>query len=158
MLNRIKRGVLDSWEDFRNPKAVFRGRAGEVHEAEVMMPFGLSYCPPDDAEAIILPAQGKSDHAVSPGFTGGDARPKAEQGQSILYSSSEGTQVRVNPDGTIEMTTAGGGTFRLEGGKKIVTNMTIETSGDIIADGVSLKEHRHTGVQSGGSLSGQPDA
>ena len=156
MNNQIKRGVLQSWEEYRNPKAIFQGRAGEVHEAEVFMPFGLSYCPPDGAEAIVSPAQGKSDHAVATGFTGGNARPKAEQGQSILYSTSEGTQVKANPDGSVDILTSGGGSFRLEG-ERVITNMTIETSGDLVAGGVSLRNHVHTGVRTGGSLSGAPN-
>lgn len=156
MQNTTKRGVLQSWEDFRNPKAIFQGRAGEVHEAEVFMPFGHSYCPPDGAEAVILPAQGKSEHAVSPGFTGGDTRPKAEQGQSILYSTADGTQVSANPDGSVSVSTAGGGSWRFDG-ERITTNMTIETTGDIIAGGVSLRDHVHTGVRTGGSLSGRPN-
>lgn len=151
-----RRGVLLSWEDFRNPKVTFKGRAGEVHEAEVMIPFGVSYCPPDDSEAIINPTQGASEHATATGFTGGVYRPKAEQGQSILYSTADGTQLRANPDGSAEITTQGGGWFRYDG-KKVTTNMTIETTGDVIAGGVSLRQHVHTGVTSGGGLSGVPD-
>lgn len=39
---------------------------------------------------------------------------------------------------------------------KITTTGDIETSGDVKAGGVSLKTHKHTGVTTGGGISGTP--
>lgn len=156
MKNWTKRGVLHGWNDAVNPQATFLGRSGEVHKVEVFQPFGMSYCPPAElSEAIIMPGQGSNDMLFSPGFTGGKHRPKPEEGGSILYSSADGTEVRANPDGTVAITTKDGGTFTMRG-NKITTNMTIETTGDLVAGGVSLKNHVHTRTRPGAGLSGEP--
>lgn len=155
MNNWIKRAVLGAWTESTNPKATVNGRLGEKHEVEVIMPFGLSYCPPDGAEAIIMPGQGSNDLLFSSGFSGGDYRPKPDKGGSMLYSTASGTMVYAKPDGSVLITTQDGGSFSLSG-TKITTNMTIETSGDVIADGVSLKNHVHGGVFAGGSATSSP--
>lgn len=156
MKNWNIRGVLESWADSVNPRASFRGRSGERHEAEVMMPFGISYCPPvDGSEAVVMPIHGNHNHLVVTGFTGGPARPKSEEGGIIIYSAESGHMVTLTPDGTTLITTGSGGSFSIsEGG--VNTNLDIVTSGDVIADGVSLKSHVHVGVRRGPSTSGEP--
>lgn len=50
-----------------------------------------------------------------------------------------------------------GGRIEYSGGKFKISNADLEIlNGDVIADGISLKSHRTTGVQPGSGLSGGP--
>ena len=149
MKNWIKRVVLNGWTDDGNPRAEARGRMGELHEVEVMQPFGISYRPPSGAEAVAMPVNGSNDHLVVVGFTGGTARPMAAEGEIVLYSGATGHVVRMTADGKTRFEN-GAGWFQIDG-DRLTTNLTIETDGDVIAGGVSLRSHRHGGVQLGGA-------
>ncbi|MCX5617008.1 baseplate assembly protein [Bombella sp. TMW 2.2559] len=64
------------------------------------------------------------------------------------------------PDQFIQATDSGWrivtpGTVSIEAGK-VTANCDIETSGDVKAGGISLKQHTHGGVQSGGSKTSPP--
>ncbi|MCX5616993.1 baseplate assembly protein [Bombella sp. TMW 2.2559] len=64
------------------------------------------------------------------------------------------------PDQFIQATDSGWrivtpGTVSIEAGK-VTANCDIETSGDVKAGGISLKQHTHGGVQSGGSRTSPP--
>ncbi|TMJ19017.1 MAG: phage baseplate assembly protein V [Alphaproteobacteria bacterium] len=72
------------------------------------------------------------------------------------------------PDGaTVSIIAAGGVTIDAsDGGLSIVGDVTIEgelhvtgdigSDADVLADTVSLKDHKHTGVSAGGGISGKP--
>ncbi len=64
---------------------------------------------------------------------------------SAVLDDGHGATVRLNGDGSIS--SAGSWTHR---GNLLITN------GDVLADKVSLKTHRHLGVQAGSSTSGPP--
>jgi phage gp45-like len=143
----LKRVVLSSWADGPNPTATSLGRLNEEHDVEVIQPFGISYQPPVGAEAIAMPVNGSHDHLVAVGFSGGKGRPSAQAGELVLYSSKAGHTVKLRPDGSTRIET-GGGWFEITA-SGVNTNLTINTTGDVIAGGVSLRNHRHGGVDTG---------
>lgn len=70
-------------------------------------------------------------------------------GYAVVYGPT-GVIIRDQASKTTVTVNASGVTIQLTGG-----NVTV-LGGDVIADGISLKTHRHTGVQAGGSVSGPP--
>lgn len=78
-------------------------------------------------------------------------------GGVTLRTQDGQTQLRLSP-GQVVITFAGGGQITITpGGGAAVSGMNVTvTGGDVIADGISLKNHRHTGVQPGGGNTGPP--
>jgi hypothetical protein len=151
----VKRVVLAGWGESTNARAIVDGRDGERHEVEVMMPFGISARPMAGGEAIAIPVQGSDDHLVVVGFTGGAGRPEAAEGSVVLWSAVSGHKITLGADGSTRLDFGDGKSFLFAGGK-IVTDMDIETSGDVKAGGVSLRDHLHGGVMPGGGQTSEP--
>lgn len=71
-------------------------------------------------------------------------------GAAISYhQGSHALAVTLPAGGTISIAAEGGVTINASGGDVIVT-------GDVIADGISLKSHVHGGVQAGAATTGAP--
>jgi hypothetical protein len=151
----MKRVVLGEWSQSANPRVIAQGRDGERHEVEVFLPFGISYRPPSGAEAVAVPIGGSEDHLIAIGFTGGGARPEAQEGELVLWSGTAGHTITLGADGSTRLAFGDGKSFVFAGGK-ITTDMDIETSGDVKAGGVSLRGHVHAGVMSGGASTTPP--
>lgn len=150
-----KRVVLVSWEESSNARATADGRAGERHEVEVMAPFGISSRAPAGGEAIAIPVNGSEDHLVVIGFTGGAGRPEAAEGATVIWSGVSGHKITLGADGSTRLDFGDGKHFTFSGGK-VMTDMDIETTGDVKAGGISLRQHVHSAVMPGGGQSGQP--
>lgn len=74
-------------------------------------------------------------------------------GGTITIADKAGSALKFNGDGTLQITgtlTGAHGTSPLEATADIIT------TGDVVADGKSLKAHVHSGVQAGGSDTGPP--
>jgi hypothetical protein len=82
----------------------------------------------------------------------------AEDTQALILYGPNGVIIRDTESGTVITLTPGGLTIDLGGPMTINANgndVTV-TGGDVIADGISLQNHVHSGVQTGGSNSGPP--
>jgi len=75
--------------------------------------------------------------------------PAVPDGFAVVYGPT-GVVIKDAAGGTVITVTAAGVTIALSGG-----NVTV-TGGDVIADGISLKTHIHSGVEIGGGNSGPP--
>ena len=80
---------------------------------------------------------------------GTTAFPNVPNNYAVVYGPT-GVIIRDQASKTTVTVNASGVTIQLTGG-----NVTV-LGGDVIADGISLKTHRHTGVQPGGGTSGPP--
>jgi hypothetical protein len=80
---------------------------------------------------------------------GATSFPAAPDGFAVVYGPN-GVVIKNAAGDTTITVTAAGVTIALTGG-----NVTV-TGGDVIADGISLKTHIHSGVQTGGGNSGPP--
>lgn len=83
-----------------------------------------------------------------------DADVTITAGRDVVINAAD--DITINGD-NLSFNITGTSTFTIGG-----TSITIDssgitvTSGDIVADGISLKSHLHTGVQAGGSNTGGP--
>lgn len=81
-------------------------------------------------------------------------------GQNILtFIHASGTQVRINNDGSVDLTVAGplvssAPVWRHDGDIELTGNLAVDgavtAANDVIAQGVSLRTHIHGGVDTGG--------
>ena len=146
----MKRFLLRNWQNTPNPKLEGEGFGGEKHTHELVLPFGLSYQAPAGSTIIVI---GDADDSIAV-VAGSKTRPEAPEGGVVLYSAKSGHTLTLSPDGMTRVD-VGGSFFEItETGVR--SNLDIETTGDVKAGGVSLKEHVHSGVMSGGSSTGKP--
>ncbi|NLR72862.1 phage baseplate assembly protein V [Novosphingobium sp. ERN07] len=76
-----------------------------------------------------------------------------EDGAQIAYDPETHALTAILPAGATALVEAPGG-LTIRGPVAIEGDVTV--SGDVTADGISLKSHRHGGVQGGGSQTGSP--
>jgi len=76
-------------------------------------------------------------------------------GGVTLRTADSAVRLQLTPSGvTIYV---GGGTVAVTGSGVAISGLTVTvTGGDVVADGISLKTHRHGGVQAGGANTGPP--
>lgn len=127
------------------PVAAAEGVAGEEFDTEVYSPYGLSANV--EGEGVLLSMNGDADNHQALGPRGDRL---AEPGTVLVYygdsTEIELSESRVTirvPDGELTI-----------GNGRIETDMDIVTSGDVRAGTISLRGHRHSGVQTGGGVSG----
>ena len=103
----------------------------DVQSAEYMQQAGVDSNPPDGARAIIiqLSPSWKIAVAVNDGITPDSS---LEPGEFQIYSQ----------DGGIRKSTI---TLKKDGSIDIATDSSVNVIGDVIADGISLKDHYHQG-------------
>jgi hypothetical protein len=103
----------------------------------VFVPLSNTAWSTPDENAVVLTGSGASGVILRDGYH-----------QVVLTLTTTGIVLSMNGQNL---------TVNLAGGGMAVNNGTITvTGGDVIADGVSLKTHLTTEVQSGGALSGPP--
>lgn len=115
------------------------GHFGEDYETDVYQIAGFAHNPKGSAESLRLPI---NDHADRPQAMPpkGDYDGELDDGDTVIYSANAAIILR--DSGAIEIK-VGEYFLNLGQGGKIETNMDIETSGDVVAGGVSLKNHIH---------------
>ena len=127
-------------------------------------------------QGLVLCPDGDTIGAVFLRGIYSDAFPAPDNGEHVhLVRFPDGTTVRYDDAGhALEVTLASGGTVTLtaDGGVTIngdtTINGNVEINGDVqvngkltatddvVGGGISLKTHTHSGVQSGGSMTGPP--
>lgn len=109
-------------------------------------PYGYTSCPHPGAEAVALHLGGDRAHCVA--VVVADRRYRLQQleaGEVAIYTD-EGDSIILRRGNEIHVTTA---TMRHSG--------VIISEGDVIAGGVSLMHHTHSGVEPGVGSTGQPN-
>lgn len=125
------------------------GLAGEsVLDIELFQHFGFSSCPPEGTQFIVLPLGGKTSQGVIIATAHSTYRLKDQKpGESAIHNH-RGDYVYIKEDGSIEIKSSL---------KVIVHSPLVEVpDGDVTAGGISLKHHKHGGVQAGGAQTGEP--
>ncbi|KQM21941.1 phage baseplate assembly protein V [Novosphingobium sp. Leaf2] len=123
------------------------------------------WSPPSVGEQVILLCpDGQLAAAIAlPGIEQ-DAFPLPASGLAELVEYEDGARIGYDPQ--LHALTAilpGGGTARIEapGGMTIQGDVTVEgkitATGDVTGQGVSLKNHVHSGVSAGGAKTGAPE-
>jgi phage baseplate assembly protein V len=125
------------------------GLAGEnLQDNEFFQHYGHSSNPPVGSQVIVLPLGGKSSQGVIIACENGAYRVRnLKPGESVIYNHL-GDFVHIKDDGSIEIKSSL---------KVIVHSPLVEVpDGDVTAGGISLKHHKHGGVQAGGAQTGEP--
>lgn len=128
------------------------------------------WSPPTPGEQVlVLAPEGDTERAIVIGSLSSDAHPHAANDGSTLIEFEDGATLLYDPvrhalkanlpaGGAVTVTAPGGirlvGPVQVEGDIDLQGKMT--ASDDVVAAGKSLKDHKHTGVQAGGAISGPP--
>jgi phage gp45-like len=111
-------------------------------------PYGFSYRPKPDCQAYLLFPSGDRSYGVA--IMCGDKRYQMtlEEGEVAIHDDI-GHSITLSRDGIV--IDGGGHALRVTNCQQITVS-----GGDVIADGISLKNHHHTGVQTGSGITGNP--
>ncbi len=141
--NVIQFGVIEAVDYSNPPKA--RVRVGELLTGWVRMGAARA-----------------GDAQVSWGYSVGEevviASPSGDLRQGVIVSAiANGTNAAQASDGAFTVTLPGGVEITISGGAvNISAPGNIIITGDVIADGISLKSHVHGGIFPGGGNTGGP--
>ncbi len=127
------------------------------------------WCPPAIGEQVLLASpEGDLDGGLIVASLSYQRFPSPAVDASTVIAFEDGTTIGYDP-GAAELTAiVAGGTARISapGGITLVGPLSIEgdvaitgkvdATGDVVGAGKSLKDHRHTAVQAGASVSGPP--
>ena len=115
-------------------------------------------CPDGDpAGGIVLGSIYCTAHGA-PADAATVARTTYADGAVIEYDrAAHRLSATLPAGGTVDLVADGGMTINAQGGVTLnASGGDVVVQGDVIADGVSLKTHRHTGVEVGSGRSGPP--
>ncbi len=128
------------------------------------------WSPPAPGEQVtVLCPESDISRAMVIGSLSSDAHPHAASDGSTRIDFEDGSWIGYDPSTgelTVQLASSGKATIVAPGGIRLVGPVTVEgdldlqgamtATGDVVADGKSLKTHTHTGVQAGGAFSGPP--
>lgn len=127
------------------------------------------WSPPSIGEQVlVLSPEADGERGIVIGSLSSDSNPHPAADGSTLIAFEDGARIAYDPaahelsalipgTGGIEVeaqTIILRGTIVVQGNIELQGKMT--ATGDVVAAGKSLKDHKHTGVQAGGALSGPP--
>ena len=126
---------------------------------------GVVLCPDGDtigavflrgiySDSFAAPDNGAHVHLVK--FPDGTQVRYDDEAHALEITLASGGTVTITADGgvTINGDTTINGNVEINGDVQV--NGTLTASDDVIGGGISLKTHAHSGVQSGGSMTGPP--
>lgn len=112
--------------------------------------YGFTSVPEPGAEATVCAIGGNRSFGIIVATDDRRYRPQGlSAGDSALYDS-RGQIVHLTPTGIV---ITGAGNINITGAPQVTV-----TGGDVIADGISLKTHVHSGVTAGAANTGAPVA
>lgn len=156
----IGRGIIKLINDTLDiQEGQITGLDGEIRETENFAHFGFTSRPPKGTEAVFLSLGGVRSNCVIIATEHRQYRLELERdGDAAIYSDL-GDKVLLCADG-----------IKLESSTKVeITapnaqiNAPLHVTGEITCDqdikatGISLKNHKHSGVQNGGAKTGAPE-
>lgn len=119
-------------------------------------PYGLSYRPKPGAQVYLGFPSGDRSYGVA--LVVGDKRYQLDlkEGEVALHDDELNHRIILTREGIV--IEGGGHDVTINNAPKVIVNDgTVQVNGgDVIADGISLKQHVHGNVQSGSSQTGQP--
>jgi len=146
----VSRGVLSLVNDVLKMQSVqVKLLDGEVREMERFQNYGFSSQPHPGAEVAAVFVSGNRDHGLALAIDDRRYRVTSLQAGEVAIYDDLGHVVKLTRTGIA----IDGGGHNLS-----VTNcpQVVVTAGDVIADGISLKSHKHGGVAAGAAQTGVP--
>lgn len=146
----VARGVLTrSGDDAKMQTAQVELLSGEVRELERFQNYGYTARPHDGAEVVSVFVGGNRDHGLAVAIDDRRYRVTGLQNGEVAVYDDIGHQITLARSG-----------IQIDGANHNIaisgSPVVQVTGGDVIADGVSLKGHRHQDTQPGTGLSGIP--
>lgn len=124
--------------------------------------YGFASRPKPGAAAIALFLGGNRNNGVviatedatcrKKGLQPGEVALYTDEGDEIYFQRGHNIAIANNSGAAINLTISGNVTINNNG------SVTVSGTGDVVAGGISLKNHTHSGVQTGGGVSGPPVA
>ena len=131
-----------------------QGLAGEsIQAAEMAQHFGFTSHPPAGSMGVVLPIGGKSAHGIVIATEHASYRIAAlNEGEVAIYTS-EGDTILMKNGHAVQINTQ---TLTINASTQVIVNSPLlkVSGGDVQADSISLKNHKHGSVQSGSSQTG----
>lgn len=132
-------------------------------DVEHFEPFGFTSTPVAGAEVLTGFIDGDRSHGIVIMAT--DRRYRIVNllpGETAIFNAF-GMSVKLTKDGIViaggtkDTNISGTPNINIVGGNVNISNANVTvTTGDVIADGISLKTHKHGGVQAGAAQTGVP--
>lgn len=120
-------------------------------------PYGFSYRPKPGAQAYLLFPSGDRSYGVA--IVCGDKRYQMTllEGEVAIHDDELNHSIKLGREGIV--IEGGGHDVVINNAPKVIVNdgSVQVNGGDVIADGISLKNHHHTGVQPGSGSTGLPE-
>lgn len=167
---RLRKAYLKSVDDQQHrQRSSVIGLNGEQHDdVELFQQYGFSSVPMDEtdegaAESLLLDAHGVK---VSIGTCDNRFRPRNnQQGDVLIYTKNQNQTILLTTqdDQPVTILTVGSSvvTIKVDGvtiDGKVTINGDFETTGSFKNNGVNVgSTHKHSGVQSGGGNTGNPN-
>jgi phage gp45-like len=114
--------------------------------------YGFTSVPVDGSEAVVLFVGGRRDHGVALAVDDRRYRLRNLESGAVAVYNRAGSSIVMRDNGDVEITSASG---------VVTVAGDVEVTGDVTADGVSLKTHAHgpgTYSNSGGAVAGTSGA
>lgn len=129
--------------------------SGEVKDGiEHFEAYGLTARPKAGAEHITLFLGGDRSHGVTIMVADRRHRPTGLAEGEVVLHDDLGHRMHLTRTGIV--IDGGGHDITIQNAPNVNVGGDIHATGDVTANGISLKNHVHGGVQSGGSTTGAP--
>lgn len=112
-------------------------------------PFGFTSNPHPGAEILAAFIEGDRSHGIIVTATDRRYRVRNLQTGEVAIYDDHGAMIKLTQSGIVIV--GGGFPINISGAATVTV-----TGGDVIADGISLKTHKHGGVQAGAAQTGLP--
>ncbi|MEF3074134.1 phage baseplate assembly protein V [Methylobacter sp. Wu1] len=146
----VGRGVLALVNDAAKMQTVqVKLLDGEVRDMERFQNYGFTSYPQVGAEVAAVFVGGNRDHGLVLAIDDRRFRLKALQAGEVALYDDQGAVIKLSRTGIV--INGGGHAINISGAAQVNV-----TGGDVIADGISLKTHKHGGVTAGGAQTGIP--
>ena len=133
-------------------------------EVERVQNYGFSGMPPAGSTLVAVAVGGSRDHLMVVACEHPDHSPVLETGEAAMYSLF-GQLIKMDKDGNVTLTCKdlvfdvnGALSIKTKEGSNVVGEFTADkvTAEHIEENGIRVGTHKHTGVMSGGSDTGEP--
>ena len=146
-LTRLSTKTAEQWEHdyFGYPVTAF----GQTKNSEVLYPYGIKANPPNNTRNLSLSINGNANNTLSmPMMPGGGNIPQANPGDVILGNPESGNYILLNASGGLKIV----GEVEVQGSVTVSDEVT--ASDCKTSNGISLKDHTHTGNPPGSYVAG----
>ena len=117
-----------------------------------MAEYGFTSSPPAGSDAVLVFIGGDRLNAVVVGTNHQPSRMKGLSSGEVAIYDNLGQSIYLSKTG-ITINSAG---LPITINGNIILNGSLTATGDVVANGVSVKHHIHSGVEPGGSNTGNP--